>query len=773
MRYSLAAFLLLSLSLTASAQYTQPSAGLDAYQGLNGLACTNTNTAFSIVTINHHKVFCTPAGHGFFSRGVVTFDLFNPGSNDESGTTYDTYAETKWGSRQAWANGNIALMKTWGLNFLGPYQNINYTLPWQSTSKIPFMAYGNIAGYSTYDPQNYRSSETSGNCLPKNLESLLVTNANWTALNPSSGLVDFIDPCWGYYIASYLAHDGAFSVGTQSTANKHYLIGVGWCDSDSCHGFGAGPDYPAVNGNTDIRLGYVSLFIPPTYYLSSNFFSIGTVYEKKQLHDNAIAAHTNIANINTAWGSSYTTDLTSGTCFGSLQPSWLCPSPSAAASTSGSGSGPYTVTLNTTVSHFSVYIAVGSTIVGGDLGNGNLYGTGSPTITAGSINYATGAFTVTFSGTPGSAPVVGYIQNGFAIGTGLMDEDCRAGHQTYCGNGGSSAYTLTGVAAGLQTDVNSVTKSVASSASSQADSAIQTWASNNGFIGRVLDFGIFTFGSWGVPPDRYVLQGFNGNVDFIVPADSGGSFSKWSQSMVDFVNTYMPGVALVSSSYRTANAQSAFSWPNSAATHSGTLVTLTVATPQNFYTGGLIDVTCNNADYNVVQIHPASSSGSTVTYNTGVAPSEASATCNLFWDDNNVMGYATQALRASALSTDEGAALSTKYTSTGMYPYVGWAMWAWQDYWNEFLNWGMVTQRDNPYDGVSDVNPVVACQAPNAGVNCGGELALHGPPLGDFIDIMASTNTTIDNTVLGFAGLSSGSNGIGGTSKIGGQASIH
>src|SRR6185369_6643690 len=114
------------------------------------------------------------------------------------------------------------------------------------------------------------------------------------------------------------------------------------------------------------------------------------MYFKKRWHDLAIGAHNNIAGVNAAWGSSYTTDLTSGTCFGPLQPSYICPSPGAAVVVGTTNGTSQTISFslsNTVVSKFSVYIAVAGAVVAGDNGVGGIYGPGI----SGSINYSTGA----------------------------------------------------------------------------------------------------------------------------------------------------------------------------------------------------------------------------------------------------------------------------------------------------------------------------------------------------------------------------------------------
>jgi hypothetical protein len=720
---------------------------LDIYGGYNIRTCTNSNTAFSIDKSNSiYPVLCDPLGHAYYLRGPFTFDLNAITTADESGTGYNTYATTKYGSAQVWANQDIALMQAWGWNALGAYANTVYPMPWNTTNPIPYIMFGNVDYYSMRRQNGY------GTCAPKDLTYTLSV-AGWTDLIPSGGMVDYPDPCYGTYQTGFMNDTGtgtSTTVGAQSLASKHYVVGWSNADSDNHHGMNAAPvseGFTAQQSNNDISEGYVGIFVSPLNFANSSqaqIYTDGTVYEKKTLHDNLAAKYANVAAINTAWGSSYTTELTSGTCFGSLMPAWLCPSPSAAASLSGSGSGPYTATLSTTVSKYSVYIAVAGVIVGGDTGAGSLYG---PTISAGTINYATGAISVTFTGTPG-AVTAGYIQNGWKIGTGLMDEDCRAGNAGYCGT-----KPLTSASAGLQVDANALTTSMASAYATTSKTELETWAAGHGFTGNILFLGPTASGSWGIPPSKYVLAGYSGQVDALIEGGVGGTgstpsgFGRWNSSMLDFVHTAMGDIPVIETSYRTANEQSAMTWINLACNHSGTSVSCTSTTPNLFTTGRFnIDAHCNHSDYSVNQVSFTAASN-VVTYVLGMAPSESSATCTVNPDDYGTQ-FASQSLKCADFETDVAAAPNDTYSATGVHPTIGYLWWGWQDNWAEGLNWGVVSVRDNPYNGTDNTNSSQACGAPNGAYLCGSENTQHGTPnLGNCISAITAANVNIDSIV--------------------------
>jgi hypothetical protein len=96
--------------------------------------------------------------------------------------------------------------------------------------------------------------------------------------------------------------------------------------------------------------------------------------------------------------------------------------------TTGSGSGPYTQTVTffpilPVAGGTTVQIKVSGTLCGQDDGNGNLVGAGAgtPQVTTGTVNYVTGAISVTFASTPGATPTVTY--NASSINTTPSNND--------------------------------------------------------------------------------------------------------------------------------------------------------------------------------------------------------------------------------------------------------------------------------------------------------------------------------------------------------------
>ena len=707
-----------SLSITISPSGTQPQT--DQYGGLVNVPCTNTNTAFAIVKVGSNLVFCTPQGHAMFARGFYVMDLNLGTDPDETGGSYNQYVLKKYGTAQTWYTQELNRMQSWGMNSVGPYGNANLFPSTGQTTKVPFVLYELASVYSLVNKLGW------GTGAAKEMYKLL--SPQWGGFVGNTGIADYRDPNWAGMVSGVLNNDWATTtVAGTSAANKGYLLGFSFDDSDGLHGFGAGPDFatqPA--GDNDFRLGYMGFFIAPTDYANSSqgeIYPDATVYLKKRFHDMLAAKYGTVNALNNAWGSGYTTLDSSGTCIGTAPVT--CAS-DLSAETVGTGNGStksFSHTLShATVSRFSLGIFVGGVLVGGDSGDGTIYGSG----VSGSVNYSTGALSLSFGTAPGAnaAVTANYIQNGWGIGSGFMDEDCRSSHSSYCGDGSANTTVyLTGVAANAQTDLNALTKDTAAYYSSTIHSKIQAWGAAHGFTGHIPYLGPTTLGTWTTPPDRYVLQGFAGNVD----AWQYGGVGTFSQAELDFVNTYMGDVGLIEGEYRTANADSPYAWPNSPCTHSGSTVTCTIASPNHFssFAGSFhIDSSCNNADYNIMNVN-YSATASTVTYSAAGTPSEASATCKVFFDDANVGGFATQNARGQDFFNKVSILPSRSFTATGTHPYVGYYWWQYFDNEAEKLDWGPMTLRDNAYDGNEAVNPIVVCSDPTQAYSCGGEV--RGP----------------------------------------------
>jgi hypothetical protein len=266
----------------------------------------------------------------------------------------------------------------------------------------------------------------------------------------------------------------------------------------------------------------------------AQIYSDNTVYSKQAFQNQMISEYGTIGALNSSWGSNYTTFGSSGTTI--------------TGQSIGTGDGS-TLTFNstltgTTVSAFSLQVFVSGNPVGGDLGNGTLWG---PNLT-GTIDYSTGAVSVTFSSgnaPPSGAPITAnYVQNGWGIGSGLLDEDGRPSHQSWVG----TDYTyLSNVAPNLKTDLNSYLYQIANQYFSDGRKRVEEWMPNTLFMGPT------TLGTWSVPSNRNVLTAAAQSLDVMV---IGGGWPL-SQAEIDFVYQYFGDKPFYVGAYRTANADSA------------------------------------------------------------------------------------------------------------------------------------------------------------------------------------------------------------------------
>ncbi|HWG75585.1 MAG TPA: hypothetical protein VN660_02210 [Steroidobacteraceae bacterium] len=747
-----------------------PHGSLDAYGGVSASNCTNPNgTAyFGLATVSSHKVLCDPAGHPYFGRGFYVFDDAALG-NDETGNSYNSYVTAKYGTTDTsytWDTAEVARMKSWGFNMIGPDSSAYAMASWPwvgggtNPNKVPFVLTDDACFYSWSNRNGW------GTAPVKDVLSTASPFWHGTGYTGYQGVTDYEDPAWVSYVKGMLSSSGDenfANVLSASGTDKSYLIGIIGCDTDYTHGFDGGPDFDtAPSGNNDFRLSYEVALGSPVEWASTHqhqIYTDSTVYSKYDFYSQLVSKYANIAALNSVWGSSYSTFGTSGTCYGSGFATWICPSPSAAPSI-GTGDGStlnYTATLSGVVSANSLGIFVSGVLVGGDGGDGPFSGTSGtiygPHMT-GTINYSTGALKIAFAS--GSAPIGGasitaeYIANGWGVGSGVMDEDGRAAHQSWtgsnsvciddvgtthaCGAGGGNSYA----SAGMVTDLNLLDKTLAARFASTYKNAIVA-----SFPGALF-LGPQTFGTWNVPPNRYVLQGMGPSLDIGVLNSSGGAGI--SQAELDFVHQYAGDLAVGLSTYSTANLDSPFAWPNSSCSHSGATVTCTVSAPLNFSTSWSIKTNCTDPSYNVNGISPSYVGTSSISYTGSRVLANATTVCTVSFGDINVPAFPTVAARATAIGSQMQGLPGASYSSDGIHPYVLSLWWQWSDKQDEELSWGVVDTRDNAYNGAETTTSKTRCSAPLESYPCGGELR-GGWGSDDGITPLVKANGAIDDAL--------------------------
>jgi hypothetical protein len=512
---------------------------LDEYGGIIRMPSENHGTGmFRLEKFPNNKwMFVDPANNGLFMTAIYVLDQST--SIDDMGDSYYNRTKAKYGDPDlTWGPAQVRRMRFWGFNTVGPFAS-GYTLAvktnpnWpgdgSNPAKTPFIGF--------FRPSFYAMTNQS-NWAPQPVKNMFAgVSQYYTGYRPYDGIADYYDGNWSTFLTNELANDYQANM-IRSSAYKQYMIGVSLDDSDDLFGFGAGPDFTTEpqKGSNNPHLGWLVLVMAPTQTASSQYSKIypdTTVYSKKALHHQMVAKYGTISALNSAWGSNYTTFGSSGkTIKGEVV---------------GTGDGSTTqfnATLgNPTVTQFTLQVRVARKAVGGDLGDGTLWGPGL----SGSIDYTTGALSITFHVAPakGARITANYVQNGWGIGSGLMDEDGRPSHQGWVG---TDYVYMTDVAPNLKKDLDRFLYRIANRYFSVQRAKVEAWLPGTIFMGPT------TLGTWSVPSNRNVLKAAAKSLD--VMAIGGG----WplSQAELDFIYKYFGDKPFYVGAYRTANSDSAF-----------------------------------------------------------------------------------------------------------------------------------------------------------------------------------------------------------------------
>jgi len=641
----------LTFQVADSAQHTATktlslnvtSSSLDTYGGVTGVSCANTGTNdwnMQQLTIGGKVrwVFCTPQGHPFVKRGVYYINADADHTSTEVPQTNTTYLAAKYGAADSatFSNNAYARIKSWGFNSGAPgaWRNATST-DVQTANKVPFTEY---TGW-----QSNIKCVNSSNC--KNV---------WNLLWPPTHAYDSSDHfVVDVYDSAYTAAvNTAFSTDTnlQSWKNNPYFMGGVGGDTDWYTTFAAGPDFVSQPsgkawGHT---VWYIAQSAPRQTVNPRNAWAVYSDinnYTKQNFAAFLQARYATISSLNAAWGSNYSTFGSSGAQV-------------TGTSLSGAGSGPYSATLTRTsaVDRFSVVIKAGGAVVGGDDGFGNLHG---PSISSGTVNYSTGAITITFNASVSSV-TSDYYHDGWGLGSGLLDE-AGNGHAWFP----SDATNLTGATTAFKTDFEDYLAQYTAKLLGTMADAFHAIAPTK------LFFGITNIGGWRVPGRCGQLKGAGQVLDVIQVGGWDGS-----QAQADFIGKCTGDKPFTMWYSLTSNPES--QW------------------------------------YDVAYTESAN------------------------WMTNS------QAARATVYQSDFNKYWNTCNSSSGVCSWVGTDWWAYYDFsYYEKMSFGLVTWRDNAYDGVEAVTNKVSCSGPTSSFLCGGEVKNYG----NFLGPVTNANRQLDSNL--------------------------
>jgi hypothetical protein len=520
---------------------------LDQFGGFSNLSSPNRATGqFRVEKLGNRWMFVDPANHGFFMIGV--YALSEDQSTGDTGTTYYQRTSAKYGDPgPSWATAQLRRVTSWGFNALAPYASDyvlpitkDYRLPGDQTQplKLPFIGLLRPAYYGMLNQNQWAAQPVKDMIYGA---SPYYLNSN--GYRPGSGVADFYDGNLDTFYANELKFD-PYTQAIKASVHKQYMVGMSVDDGDQMYGFGKGPDFGG--GYNSAHLGWIVLTMSPMQTANPNkgfVYRDAVVYSKRALRDRLTAKYETIAALNAAWGSDYTTFDSSGTAV----------TGDKIGMGTGSQSEFHAKLSKLGITPMSVAIKMDGLTVAGDLepeAHGQLWG---PHV-SGAIDYATGEVSVKFADghfpASGAAITADYVENGWGIGTGLMDEDGRPSHQGWVGK---DFTFLKGISANVKADLDDFLYHIAGHYFSMCKSGIQAW------MPGLLYLGPDTLGTWGAPSNRNVLKAAGQYVDVM----SIGGGMPMSQAMVDFIGTYYGDKPFYVGEFRTANQDSAMRRPAS------------------------------------------------------------------------------------------------------------------------------------------------------------------------------------------------------------------
>jgi hypothetical protein len=513
---------------------------VDEYGGWLGTPCAKTGH-FHTQKVGNRWWLCTPDGHVFWSVGIYNVNAYQNQSPDDLQSSYLRRVIQKYGdSDLTWASQQNRRLLSWGFNTIGEFsEKWVYTTathprwPGDHTQPVKLPSIGMVR------PAVYASRNQGGYASGPIKDMLYGLDGNYKGYR-GSGLPDFMDNNYAAWM------DGAI----RNIHPNGWTVGITVDETDQLWGFGAGPDFttkPPGHNSDDpawmvLATSPVQTFDPsPVGVSPSQIYSDTLVYSKAAQALNppslrdflAQKYRNNIAALNVAWGSNYTTFDSAGSA--------------VKGEGVGTGNGADRTFIRQLgqrpVSAYSVLIKKGQQVAAGDCppwvsacgaasGSGAIRGVEQQQVT-GSINYSTAFLQVTFATAPpaGTPITVDYIAGGWGYGSGLMDEDGR--HTAWMG-------TPQGATRNDPSLCLTSTPVCTASANPQLASDLEGWlgvfaahyfGTAKAVLSKYTQVLYFspTLGTWNAPARAVILQAAEPYVDVLHETWDG------SQAQLDFV----------------------------------------------------------------------------------------------------------------------------------------------------------------------------------------------------------------------------------------------
>jgi hypothetical protein len=536
--------LALALVFFCAPRASAQSSGLDKYGGATSLKCSKATGWFYTEEIGGHWWFCTPLGDAFYSVGIEQVI-----ANQDD--TIKSAVNSKYGSTDAWTIATNQRLEAWGFNTFstGAYAGswpvaIDFEFPTDLNGahsqpvKMPFIPEVRPAFYAMKNqPQG-----SGGPYLSDPVKSMLyVRSPYYTGYAPGVGVADYFDAGIETWLHDDLTRGNDYQWNAiNGSPYENYMLGIASDDGDEMYGFGAGPEFPTTPpGHNNPNLALIVATMSPVETANPDLgfvYADTLIHSKIAMRDYLAAKYGSVAALNAAWGSSYTTFDSSGSPI------------TGEILATGDGS---TLTFSHEFQHpsaskFSVQVFVDGKTVAGSTDNGDLWG---PDVT-GRAGDKTGWIMLAFR--PSHAPAanaritVNYIQNGWGLGSGFMDEDDRPSHQGWMG---TDWFALGDANPHVKTDVNGFLEQLAAQYLSSCRKELKAAYPN------ILFLGPDSLNSWGAPPPAPVLRAAASSVDAFITS----SVTVFTPAELDFIEQNFGNKPFLGSFYSSANPDSALS----------------------------------------------------------------------------------------------------------------------------------------------------------------------------------------------------------------------
>jgi hypothetical protein len=518
---------------------------------INFSSCSQATGYFHAEKLNGNWYLCTPEGHTFFIIGV---DAVAPSPDPSAEDPYRNVV-AKYGDADAnWGEITARRLEQWGFNTLGTYTS-PYAEPTYLSRRYPADGKG-LHSHPTKLPfvtlirPGYYAMKNGGGYLAEPVKDFMYGSSPfYTGHVPSNGVPDYFDGNLASWLHASLSGESYWAQ-LRRSPYQSLLIGIACEDGDQIYGFGAGDQFPTEpnRGFNNPHLGWIIATVSPIQTANAVKHAVykdTAVYTKLAWRDYLKSRYGTIEALNRAWNANYTTFDSAGA---QISDEYV-----------GTGDGKTTTfshhLSSLTPSKFSIQFKLGSKTVAGDakqqassggqLSNqeGQIFG---PEVD-GHVDYTRGVAVLTFKKAPlaGERITTSYVQNGWGIGSGLLDEDGRPGHRNWLGK---NFRTLSDSNAAVRSDLNSELAAVSAHFFNTCRTEIKA------AFPHTLYLGPDTLGSYGVPPRPEVLESASKYIDVLLLAGTGG----FSRKALDYVERYSHDKPFIETTFRAANPDSDF-----------------------------------------------------------------------------------------------------------------------------------------------------------------------------------------------------------------------